>query len=292
MVRQLLINALIAGSLYALIGIGFALIFRVVKFFHFTHGLSYALGAYVAFGLSRWSNLNLVWVLILAPIITAVFGVILYAIIFQPLRNRRATPLVSLIACLGAYLVGQNLLSMAFGDDAKSIRGDVVVLGMNVLGAYITLPQLVIVVFAIVVVLGCAVWLSKTELGTQIRAVANDPSLATIIGIASDRVVFLTVVVGTGLGGLAGGLAALDRAIVPTMGLNALLMGVVATIAGGKESLGGVAFGAYFVGLAQNMVILWIPSAWQDSIVFLIMIGFLILRPQGFMGRDTGRSAF
>ena len=287
MVRQLIVNALIAGSLYALIGVGFSLIFRLVKFFHFTHALSYALGAYSAFVLHTWSNGSFVLVLIFAPITAAIFGVGLNALIFKPLRNRRATPLVSLIASLGTYLVGQNLLSIAFGDDSKSIRPNVVVVGINVLGAYLTVPQLLIVVSAIVVVTACSVWLSRTRMGTQIRAVANDSTLSIIVGISSDRVLMLTVAVGTCLGGLAGALAAMDRAIVPTMGLNALLMGVVAMIAGGKESISGVALGAYFVGLTQNLGILWIPAAWQDSVVFLILVGFLLFRPQGFLGRSA-----
>jgi branched-chain amino acid transport system permease protein len=285
MFRQLLVNGLIAGSLYALVGVGFSLIFRVLRFFHFTHGLSYASGAYVAFVIHRWSNHSLILVLVAAPILTALFGIALNSMVYRPLRNRNATPLVSLVASLGAYLVGQNILSIVFGDDAKSIRPDVVVIGMNLWGAYITLAQLIIIASALIVVFGCALWLSSTNLGTQIRAVASDSLLSTIVGVPNDRIVMITVAIGTGLGGLAGVLGALDRAIVPTMGLNALLMGVIAMIIGGKESVSGVALGGCVIGLAQNLAVLWIPAAWQDAIVFMILIVFLLLRPQGFWGR-------
>jgi len=285
MFRQLLINGLIAGSLYALVGVGFSLIFRILKFFHFTHGLSYALGAYTAFVIYRSSNYSLILVLVAAPLLTAIFGIAINLVLYRPLRNRNATPLVSLVASLGAYLVGQNVLSIAFGDDAKSIRPDVVVVGMNLWGAYITFTQLMIIASAVVVIAACALWLSSTRLGTQIRAVASDSLLSTVAGVPNNRIVMTTIMIGTGLGGLAGVLGALDRAIVPTMGLNALLMGVIAMIIGGKESLGGVALGGCVVGLAQNLAVLWIPAAWQDSIVFVILVAFLLFRPQGFWGR-------
>src|SRR5688572_5532006 len=105
MFRQLLINGLIAGSLYALVGVGFSLIFRILKFFHFTHGLSYAFGAYIALAIHRWSNHSLVLVLVAAPLLTAIFGIAINLVVYRPLRNRNATPLVSLVASLGAYLV-------------------------------------------------------------------------------------------------------------------------------------------------------------------------------------------
>jgi branched-chain amino acid transport system permease protein len=285
MFRQLLINGLIAGSLYALVGVGFSLIFRILKFFHFTHGLSYALGAYIAYVIYRWSNHSLILVLVAVPLLTAVFGIAINLVLYRPLRNRNATPLVSLVASLGGYLVGQNVLSIAFGDDAKSIRPDVVVVGKNLWGAYITSTQLMIIVSAVVVIATCSLWLSNTRLGTQIRAVASDSLLSTVVGVPNDRIVMITIMIGTGLGGLAGVLGALDRAIVPTMGLNALLMGVIAMIIGGKESVTGVALGGGVVGLVQNLAVLWVPAAWQDSMVFVIVVAFLLFRPQGFWGR-------
>lgn len=290
MVSQLLVNALIAGSVYALVGVGFSLIFQVVRFFHFTHGLTYSLGAYATFTLNVWLGLPIVPAVAIAVTVASLTGLVFDMAIFAPLRARGSSALVSLLASLGLYVVGQNLLSMTFGDGARSIREYVVTPGMEVLGARITVPQLVIVCSAAAVVIVTAVWLSSTRFGGQIRAVAEDRELAAIVGIPTARVMAMAVAVGAALGGLAGILSALDRDMVPTMGMNALLMGVVAMIVGGQAKIAGVALGGLLVGLAQNLGVLWIPSAWQDAIVFVILLIFLLLRPEGFLGKPLRRT--
>ena len=135
------------------------------------------------------------------------------------------------------------------------------------------------------------IWLSKTRMGTQINAVACDRELAAIVGIPVQRVIGTTVMIGSALGALAGILSALDRDMVPTMGMNALLMGIVSMIVGGKDSILGVALGGVLVGLAQNLGVLWVPAAWQDAIVFAILVFFLVARPEGFLGEKLRKAA-
>lgn len=291
MVSQLLLNALIAGSIYALVGSGFALIFRVVRFFHFTHGLTYSLGAYTTFALSAWFHVPIVQAIAISMIAAALAGLLLDVAVFAPLRAQGASALVSLLASIGLYVVGQNLLSITFGDAARSIRPHAVVPGMQVLGARITVFQLLIVVSAMSIITAVAIWLSWTRWGRQTRAVADDRELAAIVGIPVQRTVRRIAMVGSALGGLAGVLSALDRDMVPTMGMNALLMGVVAMIVGGQNSVVGVVLGGLLIGLAQNLGILLVSTAWQDAIVFVILILFLILRPQGFLGKPLRKAA-
>jgi branched-chain amino acid transport system permease protein len=286
MVSQLLLNALIAGSLYALVGVGFALIFRVVHFFHFTHGLSFTVAAYALFALRQWMALPFPAAVALAAALTIALSLAFEASIFRPLRMRGdSSNLTSLIASIGLYIVGQNLVSIVFGDAALTLREDAVRPGLEFWGARITPIQVTMLITSTISVIAVSAWLRATSSGKNVRAVSGDRELASVVGIATERVTALAVALGTGLGALAGFLAALDRDLVPTMGMNALLMGIVATVVGGADSLVGVVLAAVFVGLAQNLSILIIPAAWQDAIVFGILVAFLLLRPEGFGGR-------
>ena len=291
MIGQLVLNALIAGSIYTLAGLGFAVLYRITRFFDFSFGLIYPIGAYSAFVAVHWLRLPLSFSVLVAIVVAVAAAILLDTVVYAPLRRHGASTMVFFLASIGVYVLGQNLLSIVFGDAARSIRPFEVVQGMDVLGARITMPQVLIVASAIACAFGTAMMLSLSAVGRQIRAVADDRELAAILGVRISAVILITIAVGAALGGLAGVLSALDRDMIPTMGMNLLLMGIVAMIVGGRESVLGVAFGAYLVGLAQNLGILWIPSMWQDAIVFVILITFLLFRPQGLRGRALKRFA-
>jgi branched-subunit amino acid ABC-type transport system permease component len=284
MFSQLCVNALIAGSIYALVGVGFSLIYQVQRFFHFTHGLACAVGAYVAFAFCRLG----------APIVAAAFvggcaagalGALFDVCMITPIRKRNGTALVLLIASIGAYLVGQNLISIGFGDGLKSLNSGKIAAGLQILGARITVNQIVILIFSALAIAAVALWLKWTSLGRYIRALANDEQLATVLGVAVKRVRLLVMTVGSGLAGLAGILFALDQDIIPTMGMELLLNGVVAMIVGGRTSILGAAAGGIIIGIAQNVCAIWLPLAWQDSVVFVILVSFLLVRPRGLWGQ-------
>ena len=133
----------------------------------------------------------------------------------------------------------------------------------------------------------CFFFLKYTKIGQAMRAVANDPELASVTGIETDRVILSTFALGSALAGIAGILVALDVDMTPTMGMNALLMGVVAVIIGGIGSIPGVALGALLLGMAQQFGIWKISSQWQDAIAFVILLIFLLFRPQGFLGKKV-----
>jgi branched-chain amino acid transport system permease protein len=123
------------------------------------------------------------------------------------------------------------------------------------------------------------------------RAVANDSELASLSGIDSDRVILWAFAIGSALAGVAGILIALDVDMTPTMGMDALMIGVVAVIIGGANSIPGIALGALLLGLAQQFGVWYISSQWQDAIAFVILLVFLLFRPQGFMGRKVKKAS-
>jgi branched-chain amino acid transport system permease protein len=290
MLTQLVLNAVIAGSLFALVGVGFAMIYRVVHFYHFTYGLAFTVAAYALLTLWRRAAIPFVAAVPLAVLLTVLLGVAFESVVFRRLRDRgQASDLGSFIASLGLYIVGQNLISLSFGDAAQSLRSPDVHLGVAICGARITHAQIGIILCSAAGVMAAGLWLRFSSAGKRVRAVSGDRDLACIVGIHSQRTIALAVGIGTAFAALGGVLSALDRDLVPTMGMNALLMAVVATVVGGAGSMPGIVAAALLIALTQNLSILVIPAAWQDAVAFAILIAFLIARPEGVCGRPLRR---
>lgn len=270
--------------------VGFGLVFATTRFFHFAHGAVYTAGAYLALVFVKWLGLPLLPGAAAAVVLCAALGLAMELVLYRPLRRRGATPLVLLLASLGAYIVLQNTISLVFGDQTQTLRSGVVRVGLPVLGARITPVQIWII--AVAVALTVLVWLlvKKTRLGISMRAVANDPELALISGVPADTVILASFVLGSALAGAAGILVAMDVDMTPTMGMNALIMGVVAVIVGGTGSVPGIALGALLLAAAQHFGVWQISSKWQDAIAFVILLVFLLFRPQGFFGRKVRKA--
>jgi len=284
---QLLFNSLIAGFGFALVGLGFALIYNTTRFFHFAHGAVYTCGAYLTFLFVAWFKFPLFFSLLLSIILTSFLGILIEVGIYKPLRKREATSLVLLIASLGIFIVIQNIISLVFGDDTKTLRSGIVKEGINIFGARITPIQIAIILVSLALFVITSIILAKTKTGKTIRAVANDPELAIIHGIDTNRVILYTFGIGSALAAVAAILISFDVDMVPSMGFFALMMGVVAVIIGGVGSIPGAAFGGLLLGLAQNLGVWKIHSKWQDSIAFAILLLFLLFKPYGFFGRKV-----
>jgi len=267
MLWQLIINGIIAGAGYALVGIGFALIYNVGRFFHFAHGILFTVGAYTAFLCNQLLGLPLFLSVPVAIAVTAASGCLLNLVILGPITRRGGSPLVLLLASLGLYIVIQNVISLCFGDDIKTLISSAMLL------------------------IAVALFLRTTGLGKAMRAVSSNAALAEVCGISSRRLVLYAFGIGSALAGIAGVLAALDVNMTPTMGLNALMMGIVAVIIGGSQSVSGIALGALLIGLAQHVGAWKLGTQWQDSIVFIILFTFLLVRPEGFLGKKIRKAA-
>ena len=221
----------------------------------------------------------------LAIVSSAIVGILIELSIYKPLRRKGTTPLILLLASLGIYIVLQNIISMIFGDDTKTLRSGIVREGLEVFGARITPIQIAIIAVSILLLIGCRALIKYTKMGTAMRAVASDPDLAVISGINSDRVILFTFALGSALAGVAAILVSFDIDMTPTMGMNALMMGVVAVIIGGVGSIPGAALGGFLLAFAQNFGVWKISSQWQDAIAFIILLLFLLYRPYGFFGK-------
>jgi branched-chain amino acid transport system permease protein len=217
----------------------------------------------------------------------AIIGVLIDQVVYRPLRKRKAPNLVFLLASFGVFIFIQNLLQLIFGAQILTMRTGPVKEGHHFLGAVITDIQILILVVS--VSLCAALWLfvQKTKLGKAMRAVADDPLAASVVGINPEKIILAAFAIGSALAGAAGILISLETNIEPTMGMNAILKGIIASIIGGIGSIPGAMFGGLFLGIAENLGIWKISAGWKDCIAFVILIAFLLLRPGGIMGIKT-----
>lgn len=289
---QIVINGFVAGWIYALIALGFAIIYRTVRFFHFAHGVVYAAGAYFAYTVfSCWflvfseegGYLN--WIVaVLAGVIGAgILGIIIDRLIYKPLRKRKAPNLVFLLASFGVFILIQNLIQLIFGAQILTLRTGPVKEGHHILGAVITNIQILILVVSVFLCAALWLYIKNAKLGKAMRAVTDDPLAASVVGINPEQITLAAFAIGSMLAGAAGILVSLETNIEPTMGMNAILKGIIASIIGGIGSIPGAMFGGIFLGLAENLGIWKISAGWKDCIAFVILIVFLLLRPGGIM---------
>lgn len=214
-------------------------------------------------------------------------GVAVDRIVYRPLRRQKAANLVFLLASFGVFIFIQNLLQLIYGAQILTLRTGPVVEGHHVLGAVITDIQILILVTSGVLLAALWIFIQRTRLGKAMRAVADDPVAASVVGINPEKIIMAAFAIGSTLAGAAGILISLETNIQPTMGFNAILKGIIAAIIGGIGSIPGAVAGGLFLGLAENLGIWKIQAGWKDSIAFAILIIFLLLRPGGIMGIPT-----
>lgn len=287
MIQQLFLNGIIAGSIYALIALGFTIIYRTIKFFHFAHGVVYATGAYFAYTFFILFDINPLISFFLSVFLACLLGIVIDRFVYFPLRKHKAPNLVYLIASFGIFIFLQNLIQLIFGAQILTLRTGPVKEGHHILGAVITDIQILIIVVSLILVLLTWLFIQKSKLGNAIRAVSDDPVGARVVGINSEKVILTAFAIGSALAGVAGILISVETNIEPTMGFNAILKGIIASIIGGIGSIPGALFGGLFLGLAENLGIWKIQAGWKDAIAFAILIIFLLLRPSGIMGVKT-----
>ena len=284
---QLIANGIIAGSIYALIALGFTIIYRTVRFFHFAHGVVYTAGAYLFFTFLIIIGLNPIFSFFFSIALASILGILIDRLCYSPLRKYKASNLVFLIASFGVFIFLQNFFQILYGAQILTLRTGPVKEGHQILGAIITDIQIVIIFVSLVLFLITWQFIQKTKLGKAIRAVSDDPIGARVTGINSEKVILAAFAIGSALAGIAGILISFETNIEPTMGMNAILKGIIASIIGGIGSIPGAMFGGLFLGLAENLGIWKIQAGWKDCIAFAILILFLLIRPSGILGVKT-----
>ena len=289
--NQILLNGLVLGVYYALIALSVSVIYTPTRFFHFAHGAVFTSAAYCCLACRSALGLPFWLAALLGVAAAGLLGMGLEFGVYRQLRKSRSNALVMLLASLGLYVVLQNAISLTFGDDTKSLSGQEVAEGIQFLGGKITPIQLWILFGSAASIVLVLALFKFTGFGKTMRAVASDSNLARIQGIKVDSVILAAFALGSVLVGLAAVLHAGDVGVTPTMGLNAMIGGAVAMILGGVGNHFGAVVGGILLGFAQQLVAWEFGNQWQDTTVFLILIVFLVLRPQGLFGTVFKKAA-
>lgn len=281
---QLVFNGLIAGAIYALVACGFSLIYSTNKFVHFAHGATVAFSAYMFYMLFSMFKLELTVSILLALGLGALLGYAMNLFVYAPLRKRKSSGLIQLVASVALLILIESIILLFFGADVKSIDLIKVAKGMEFFGAIITPLQLFIIIVAGVLLALLYFFMKKTKIGKAMRAVADNKEAAEIVGISAKKIFAWSFVVGSLIAGVAGILVGLEQNLEPMMGTNLMIKGFTGAIIGGIGSVPGSILGSFILGFAENFGIWYLPSGYKDAIAFVILFVFLLFRPQGLLG--------
>lgn len=286
---QIIANIIVSLFLLSIFSLSFYLIFKPTKIFHIAHAFTISLGAYTVFGLYHLIELSLALSIFLALILSGLYGITIEKFFYKHLRGKKESNIKLLILSLGVYIVSQNLISIIFGDDIKSLdKGDVQV-GTEFMNAYITDIQIIIILVALVVLIVTLYIWEKTKFGLAIRAIADNPELSDVFGIPKEKIILIAFGLGSLYAGVGGVLVGFDTGITPTFGFNLLLYAIVVMIIGGVDSLWGIVAGSFILALLQNITAYCIDTRWMDAITYALLIVFLIIRPYGVSGVKNRR---
>ncbi|MCW2921483.1 MAG: inner-rane translocator [Thermoleophilia bacterium] len=285
---QAVLNSLTAGSLYALAAVGLTLVYGVLRLTNFAHGDMLTLGAYVGYAINVQWNLPLALAFVAAPVVVAAFAVGTEYVVWRPLRRAGAGLLQKLLMAIGLALFLRYAIQFVWGGDRDFYEIDNTATIAWVRDAFdLTLGfyDLLTIVISLVVLVGVALLLARTLLGTSMRALSDDVDLAESSGVDTDRTVVWTWALSGALVGLAGVLAGATINVYPTLGWDLLLTIFACVIVGGIGSAYGALLGSYVIAFSQEFLVLVVDDQrYKTTIGFVIMVLVLLVRPQGILG--------
>ena len=291
---QQLINGLTIGSLYALVALGYTMVYGVMKLINFAHGDLVAFSAFVGltiytqiFGEGVTSIVAVVTVFSFTAALIAMVGVLLERLAYRPLRT--APRLSAVVSALGAGLVIQNAVMLIWGPNMRVFPSNLLPSTVYEFGGVVfTFTQVMILGLSSILMVALYIFINRTKIGTAIRAVAIDQDAARLMGINVNRIIMIIFIIGSALGAVAGlFLGIYYRGITFDMGWQYGLNAFVAAIMGGIGNIPGAMVGGLILGLFNAMISGYISSQWAEAFTFILLIAILIFRPTGILGEKV-----
>jgi branched-chain amino acid transport system permease protein len=290
---QQLVNGLTSGSVYALIALGYTMVYGILRLINFAHGDVYMLGAFFGLYATRWLHADqnpnpakALAVLLISMAGCGLVGIVIERGAYKPVR--RSPRLSALITAIGVSLLLENGGRVVFGADPKFFP-QIIPLRNIALGFGVTISnqQLIILLVSLTLMILLRVIVMYTRVGKAMQAVSFNPTAAALMGISVDRIITFTFMLGSMLAAAAGVLVALkDPKIEPYMGLLPGLKAFVAAVLGGIGSVPGAVVGGLVMGIAEVMVVGYVSPTYRDAIAFVLLIVILLVRPAGILGRN------
>ncbi|WP_349515892.1 branched-chain amino acid ABC transporter permease [Leuconostoc suionicum] len=282
---QQLINGLMLGSVYALLALGYTMVYGIIKLINFAHGDVYMLGAYFGYFFIKVLHLNFFIALILAMAVSAIIGVIIEYIAYRPLRH--SPRIAVLISALGISFLLENGMTYLYGSDQRSFPQAIKTIQYHFYGIQVSNIQLIIAVTSIVLMLLLTYIVKNTKMGRAMRAVSADPDAASLMGININHTISFTFAIGSALAAAGGVLIGLYyNSIDPLMGMTPGLKAFVAAVLGGIGIIPGAAVGGWLIGILETMVQATAFSDYKDAIVYAMLIVILLIKPTGILGKN------
>ena len=282
---QQMVNGITLGSTYSLIALGYTLIFGVLNIVNMAHGEIFMFGAFVGLMVALHANVGLVGALVSAMAAGAVLGYLMEVLALRPLRRRKVSELAPLISTIGVSIFLESLALRLFGAEAQSFPPMSSNQVFDIAGVKISMVQILILAISCGLMVVLKFWLEKTQLGKSIRATSENIETANLLGIDTKKIIILTVMLASALGGGAGVLVGLAfNAIEPTMGVTMGFKGLAVLILGGLGNITGAMVGGLMLGVAEVFSVAYGASSYRDAVAFGMIILLLFLRPEGLFG--------
>ncbi|AYH41927.1 branched-chain amino acid ABC transporter permease [Azoarcus sp. DN11] len=293
MLEQQLLNALTLGSVYALFALGFTLVFGVLAVINLSHGAVFMVGSYAALALVTRLEAPLWAAMLGAMLVSGTLGLLVDVLILRPLRARNAPHLIPMIATIGVGIMLTSTAQGLFGAELLRFPDGTLPAGEFVVGdVHVRALEIAIVAIAFALMAVLFAVLKRTQLGRALRAIAESPKAAWLLGINVERLFHVTSFAAAALGGIAGVLIGLNfNAITPQMGQPILHKGIAAIILGGMGDIRGALFGGLFLGFAEVISKAYLSSQMGDAVAFGLLFLILLVRPSGLFGRKLERKA-
>lgn len=281
-----LINGISLGSVYAIIALGYTMVYGIAKMLNFAHGDVIMVGGYMTFVVTSTMGLNPFIGIIVAIVVCTALGVTIEKIAYKPLRG--ASPLAVLITAIGVSYLLQNLALLIFGANTKSFTSVVTLKDLNLAGGKLTISgeTMVTIIVCIVIMIALTLFIQKSKTGRAMLAVSEDKGAAQLMGINVNRTIAITFAIGSALAAIAGVLlCSAYPSLSPYTGAMPGIKAFVAAVFGGIGSIPGAMIGGILLGVIENLSKAYISSQLSDAIVFGVLIVVLLVKPTGIMGK-------
>ena len=289
MFLEQLLNGLTLGSTYALIALGYTMVYGIIQLINFAHGEIYMIGAFVGLFLVTVLGVNILVALALAMLTCMVVGMLIERVAYRPLRGK-STRLSALISAIGVSIFLQTLLALLAGTNTRSYPSIFNSQTFDLGFAEVSLLQIIILVFAALLMIGLQVMIHKTRIGKAMRASSQDLEASYLMGINVNRVISFTFAIGSALAAAGGVMVGIYyNAVWPYMGMMAGLKAFAAAVMGGIGSIPGAMIGGLTLGVLEIMGVAYLTSSYKDAIAFGMLILVLLIRPQVLLGKKINK---
>lgn len=283
---QQLINGLILGSVYALLALGYTMVYGIIKLINFAHGDIYMMGAFIGYFLITKYHMNFLVALVLTMVLTAILGVVIEFLAYRPLRN--STRIAALITAIGVSFFLEYSMVRLVGANKHAFPQTLATVKYNLGPVSVTNVQLIILGVSIFLMLALQFIVQKTKMGKAMRAVSVDSDAAQLMGINVNSTISFTFALGSALAGAGGVLIGLYyNSVDPLMGMVPGIKAFVAAVLGGIGIIPGAAVGGFMIGLLETFSVSIGLASYKDAVVYAVLIIILLVRPAGILGKNV-----